>query len=58
MTIVDKELVGEGTSITNEFPNVPLGIFLEKSFQKNIDHHGDAKWLVSNLYFQLLYLIV
>lgn len=49
MTIIDQEVIGEGDLPRNEFPNVPLGIFLEKVFQRNFEIHGDAKWLVRKI---------
>lgn len=49
MTIVDKEIIGDGNLPRNEFPNVPLGLFLENVFQKNVQRYGDAKWLVNSI---------
>lgn len=47
MTIVDLEVVSEAELPRNDFPNLPLGILLEKVFQKNYALYGDAKWMVN-----------
>lgn len=51
MTIVDKELIGEGSEVELQIPNVPLGIFIENAIQENVQQHGDARWLVSRFIF-------
>ncbi|XP_046656300.1 4-coumarate--CoA ligase 1-like [Daphnia pulicaria] len=45
MPIIDNELIGEGTSCEFQIPNVPLGIFIETSIRKNVEAHGNSKWL-------------
>ncbi|XP_045026150.1 4-coumarate--CoA ligase 3 isoform X2 [Daphnia magna] len=47
MTIINRELVGEGTpSDPNlQHPHLPLGIYLETVIQKNIANYGDGKWI-------------
>ena len=47
MPIVDKELIGEGSSGEFEIPDVPLGVFIDESIRNNVAAHGKAKWLVS-----------
>jgi hypothetical protein len=47
MPIIDNELIGEGSSGEFRIPNVPLGIFIETSIRKNVEAHGNSKWLVS-----------
>lgn len=47
MTIIDQEVVGETSSVSDEVPACPLGIFLENSFRQNIAENGDSRWLVS-----------
>lgn len=51
MTIIDREVIGEGSDIPYEIPNLPLGIYLDDVLQRNIAQHGDAKWLVNILNF-------
>ena len=46
MVIVDRELLGKESEKEFEYSKVPLGIFLENEFQKNISEYGDANWLV------------
>ena len=48
MTIVDKEVIGEGNLDDYPIPNVSLGIFIENAIKKNIDNKGDGQWLVRN----------
>lgn len=47
MPIIDQEVVGETSSVSEQVPDCPLGIFLENVFRKNIAENGDSPWLVS-----------
>lgn len=47
MTIINKELVGEGALGVFEYPTVPIGIYIDTVFKENFANHGDALWFVS-----------
>ena len=47
MVIIDKELIGEGSENEFKYPNIPLGIYLEKEIQKNVAEYGDTTWMVT-----------
>lgn len=46
MVVIDKELIGEGSEKEFQYPNVPLGIFLENQIRENIERFGDSTWMV------------
>ena len=46
MSIVDREVIGEGCSDGYTIPELSLGNFVENIFRKNIENKGDGSWLV------------
>ena len=48
MVIVDRELLGKESEKEFSHSNIPLGIYLENEFKKNLSEYGDADWLVRN----------
>ena len=55
MTVVDKEIVGEGFSTGLDIPNIALGLYIEDVIKKNVQQHGDSKYLVS-FYLKRVYI--
>lgn len=53
MSIVDREVIGEGYSDGYSIPELSLGNFVENIFRKNIEAKGDGNWLVKHFHFEI-----